>query len=228
MSDTTSTNSGSMTEQTADKASAVADTAKQQASGVVSATKDEVASVTQDAKEHARDLVQQSREQLRTQASEQSQRVAGSLRELGQQLQGMAAGEAPAPGLVADVTNQAGSSVSRLAERLDRGGFETVVNDVKRFARRRPGVFVLGAVGAGFLAGRLLRSTDTGAIVDAAKSSMGGGDQSGGDGGASGHGGNLETTTATPPPPAGTVPHPGLTAPTQSLPIATDPTTVVP
>jgi len=49
------------------------------------------------------------------------------------------------------------------------GGIDQSLADVKRFARRRPGMFLAGAMGAGFLMGRLLRSTDMHSVMDAAK-----------------------------------------------------------
>src|SRR3712207_8459580 len=52
------------------------------------------------------------------------------------------------------------SSVQRLADSLENRRPEELLEDLKRFARQRPGVFVLGALGAGFLAGRVLRTVD--------------------------------------------------------------------
>ena len=47
---------------------------------------------------------------------------------------------------------------SSFASRLEDRGIEGVVDDVARFARRRPGVFLLAAAGAGFVVGRFVRS----------------------------------------------------------------------
>ena len=72
---------------------------------------------------------------------------------------------------MADLTQQAASSVHRMAQTLDEKGPSGVVADVKTFARKRPGLFVLGALGAGVVAGRLIRSLDIGAVAEAAKPS---------------------------------------------------------
>jgi len=45
----------------------------------------------------------------------------------------------------------------RVASTLERGGVDGVVADVRSFARRNPGSFLLGAAAAGFFAGRLAR-----------------------------------------------------------------------
>jgi hypothetical protein len=41
---------------------------------------------------------------------------------------------------------------------MEQGGAQGVVDDVTRFARRRPGVFLAGAAGMGFVVGRLVRA----------------------------------------------------------------------
>ena len=46
----------------------------------------------------------------------------------------------------------------RLASRMEQGGAQGVVDDVTRFARRRPGAFLAGAAGVGFVVGRLVRA----------------------------------------------------------------------
>jgi hypothetical protein len=45
------------------------------------------------------------------------------------------------------------------ASRLEQRGPQGVMDDMSRFARRRPGLFLAGAVGAGFVAGRLVRAS---------------------------------------------------------------------
>ena len=125
-----------------------------------------------DARQHAQRLASDARSQLRQQADEQSQRLAQTLRDIGGQLDGMASGHSAPSGFVADVTQQAASSVHQMAQTLDQKGAQGVIADVKRFARERPGVFVIGALGAGLVAGRLIRALDTSAVVDAAKPSQ--------------------------------------------------------
>ncbi len=164
-----------------DQATEVASTAKDQAANVASAAGEQAKAVASDAKQQARQLVDNGRQQLRDQAGEQTQRAVSSLRELGDQLQKMVSGEGPAEGPAADLARQAAQGVQQFADSLENRRPEDLLDDVKRFARQRPGVFVLGALGAGFLAGRVLRSIDTSSITDAAKSGagIGQGDQSG-------------------------------------------------
>ena len=72
-------------------------------------------------------------------------------------------------GLAPDLVRQASSAIGDLAGRLDYGGLDTLVADLKRFARNKPGTFLLGAAAAGVIAGRLARASDIGSLVEAAK-----------------------------------------------------------
>jgi hypothetical protein len=152
-----------------DAAAEVATTAKEQAGAVAETSKEELKTVARDAKEQARDVLGQSREQLRGQANEQARRLSETLTDVSRQLSGMARGESAPQGLVADVTNQLASSAEQLGQRLQTGGLEGALDDVKRFARQRPGVFLAAALGSGIVVGRLLRSVDTHALLEAAK-----------------------------------------------------------
>jgi hypothetical protein len=167
MSDTVTT--GSSTTGVQDRASEVAGTAREQASEVAGTAKEQAASVAStageqarvvvtDAKQQARRLVDDGRRQVREQAGQQTARAASSLRGLGDQLQRMASGQGSPEGPAADIARQAAGTVQRLADSLQNRSPEQLLADTRRFARQRPGVFVLGALGAGFLAGRLLRA----------------------------------------------------------------------
>lgn len=158
MTNTTTSYTESTKEQVTNKAGEVASTAKDQAAGVA-----------HDAKHQARRIAEESRDQLRQQADQQAQRLAQTIRDTGRQLQNMASGKARPSGMLADVTEQAASSAHHMADTLDQKGLDGVISDMKQFARRKPAVFIVGALGAGLIAGRLLRSMDTGALVQAAK-----------------------------------------------------------
>jgi hypothetical protein len=181
MTDTT-LGSGPTGSSSASGASSV-DQAKDAARSAAGTTASEARAVVDEAKESARDLVGDARTQLRAQAGDQAQRLAETLRTFGEQLSSM--GRAPqAQGTAAELARQAGQRTQHVARRLESGGLDTVMDDAKRFARNRPGTFLLGALGAGVVVGRLLKNADTGALASAAKPSNG----DGGDGATSGSG----------------------------------------
>lgn len=211
-----------------DQASEVVGTAKQQAAGVAQAAGEQVRTVADDARHQARQLVDNSRQQLHEQATQQTERAASSLRTLGQQLQRMASGQPVEAGPAQDFARQAGEVVQRFADSLQSKQPEELLTDVKRFARQRPGMFLAGALGAGFLAGRLMRTVDTESIKDAAKEGMGmsTGDELVSGPGAVGAGpmSTMPTGGTTPadlidPAPAGIIDRPARTEPLRATPL---------
>jgi hypothetical protein len=54
--------------------------------------------------------------------------------------------------------DDARSRIGRLAGELEQRGPEGLAEDLSRFARRRPGAFLLGAGLVGFAAGRVVRA----------------------------------------------------------------------
>jgi len=157
---------------TREQAEAVATTAKEQASEVASTAAEQARVVAGDARQQARQLVEDSRRQLRDQAGEQANRAASSLRDLGTQLSRMASGQGAPEGTVHDLATQAAQGLSQFADSLQAKRPEELLADVRRFARQRPGAFVLGALGAGFVAGRLFRAADTDSVKEAVKEGM--------------------------------------------------------
>jgi hypothetical protein len=151
------------------QASDVASTGTQEAQHVASTAKEEASAVVSDAGTQARRVVNEATTQLRRQGDDQVNRLAGTLGDLSQELRRMSAagGEGTAAGLAGD----AADLFDRLGGRLIEGGLDGTMNEVKRFARNRPAVFLAAAAGAGFVAGRLVRNVD--------RSAFGGGQPSG-------------------------------------------------
>jgi len=148
-------------------------TAVEKASDVGAALSDEARNVAQDAKYHARQLASESRESLRSEASNQAARLATTLREIGEQLHSMAQSQSGG-GVAVDMSRQLADTATSAADKLERGGVDMALADLKRFARRRPGLFLMGAGGAGFATGRLLKAADTHALMEAAQPSSNG------------------------------------------------------
>lgn len=142
---------------TKEGAAAVAGATKAQAGEVVGAAKGEVRNVAQNAKQQARRTVDETTDQLRTQAEEQTVRLAHTFGALADELRTMS--EAGDGGTAHDLARQASQSLDRVGARLAGDGFDGVVADLKRTARNRPGLFLLGALGAGVAVGRLVKGT---------------------------------------------------------------------
>lgn len=141
-------------EQTREVASAASDAAGQLASTAV----EKAAEVRDEAAVQVRNLVQDTTTQVRAQADAQTAKAAESLAGLRDQLRALADGRPDEAEALTQYLQQGAEKLGQLADRLQRDGLDGAVTDVSRFARRRPGVFLLGALGVGFGVGRLLRS----------------------------------------------------------------------
>ena len=124
---------------------------------VASEAASQAGQVTRQATEQARDLAQQAQTQLREQAGTQAQKAAGGLRDVSQQVRALSEGRSDEAGIAADSARQLAQKIETLAGRIDERGFDGTVEDLRDFARRRPGLFLLGAAAAGFAVSRLGR-----------------------------------------------------------------------
>lgn len=146
------------------QASAVADDAKAKGQQLAGTAKDEARNVASQAGDQAKTLFSQVRGEVSTRAGEQQSRLAQTIRSLGDELSGMAEGgrpQADQPGPTGLATQAAGEVSTRLrdvASWLEGRDPNGVIDDVKAFARRRPGTFLAVAAGIGLLAGRVTRS----------------------------------------------------------------------
>jgi hypothetical protein len=145
-----------------EEAADVARTAKDSAQGVAQTAKEEAAHVASEAKTSAQDLLHQAKSGLTSQAGTQQQKAAEGIRSISSQLQSMAA--APdQQGVASDLIRQAASTTETVASWLVTKQPGDLLGEVQRFARNRPGTFLLVAAGAGVLAGRLTRGLTAGA-----------------------------------------------------------------
>jgi vacuolar-type H+-ATPase subunit H len=136
----------------------VTDTAKEKAQETVGVAKDKAKETVGEARSQARALFDTSRSELTDQASSQQRRLAGGIRSFSSELSSMAAGEVPQEGLATDITRQVSSYLDRVGGWLEDREPGDVLDEVSRFARRRPGAFLAIAAGLGLVAGRVARS----------------------------------------------------------------------
>jgi hypothetical protein len=134
----------------------VKDTAVQAGSQVAATATDQAKEVVQETQRQAKDLLDQGRTQLKSQTVAQQQKAAGGLTSLAQELRGLADGSSSgAPGPARDLLQQASGMLEGFASKLENREPAELLDEVRSFARRKPGLFLLGAAAAGVLAGRL-------------------------------------------------------------------------
>jgi hypothetical protein len=151
-----SDNDQSTTELAKEQAADVAQTGVQAGQHVASVAKEQAANVGAEAGRQAKDLLGEARSELGRQASTQQQRVADGLKSLSSQLHSMSR-HSDQPGMAADLARQGAQFTEQAASWFDGRDPAALLDEVRTFARRRPGTFLLAAAGAGLLAGRLTR-----------------------------------------------------------------------
>lgn len=148
------------------------DTARQEAGYVAGEAKDKARDVAQtaktqgkevagEAKVQARELFGQAKSEAYTQAGMQQQRLSEGLRALGQEFGAMAQGSDDSDaqsGTATRLSRTAGHQLDNVATWFENREPADVLDEVRRFARRRPGTFLLGAAVLGLVAGRITRA----------------------------------------------------------------------
>jgi hypothetical protein len=117
---------------------------------------DQARQVAAETGRQARDLLYEAQGHARKQASAQQERAALQLHSLADELQTMAANGGQS-GLATEVARQAATRIHDAASWLDQREPADLLEEVRDFARRRTGVFLIGAAVAGLAAGRLTR-----------------------------------------------------------------------
>jgi len=147
---------GSTVDTAKGEAANVKDTAAGAASGVKDVAKSEVSNVAGEAKYQVRNLVDQTRSELRGQASNQQSQLASRLNSWASELGSMAS-KSDDSGPMTDLAQEAARRGGEISHWLDTHEPADVLEEVKRFARRRPFAFLALAAAAGVVAGRVTR-----------------------------------------------------------------------
>jgi hypothetical protein len=132
-------------------------TARDEASRVKDEAQREAGHVMDEAKEQGRQLYNEAKDRIEAEAQQQTNRAAQGIRSFSGDLRSMAE-QADAETPASSWARQGAGQLEAFANRIEDGGFEGLVDDVSRFARRNPGTFLAIAVGAGVLAGRVMRN----------------------------------------------------------------------
>lgn len=120
---------------------------------VAQAALDQAKEVAGQTRQQAESLLQQGRQQLHDQAVFQQQKVALRLTTVADELRELAHNSGS--DTVGELTRQGADQLHQFASWLHDREPSDLLEEVRSFARRRPGVFLLGAALAGVVAGRL-------------------------------------------------------------------------
>lgn len=151
-----------------DGSQSAADRAAEKVAPVIESAHERASETMSEAGAQTRELVDQARSQVRSQANAQTRRVSEMTRDFSDELRSMAEHGDDSSQLTS-LARDGAQRLDRFSTRLDQRGLDGTLEDVKRFARRRPGVFLAACAGAGFMLGRLMHNTDSSTFTDAAQ-----------------------------------------------------------
>jgi hypothetical protein len=145
-----------MSTSTTERAQEAASTAADEGRHVAETAKDEAQNVAAEAKAQARNVLDDALTQVNEQTQVQRDRLVDTLKSLSSDLEEMAT-RSGAGGLATDLARQVSDRTRELSARLDGREPSDILDEVRTFARQRPGSFLLGALVAGLAVGRLAR-----------------------------------------------------------------------
>lgn len=143
-----------------EQAQQTAGTAANEGAHVAGVARDEAQRVAAEAKSQASSLISETVSQVEDHSRTQRDRLVETLRGLGDDLDQMASQNSG--GMAADLAREGASRARSVSSRLDGREPRELLDDVRAFARRKPGTFLLGALAAGVVAGRLTRGAKDG------------------------------------------------------------------
>ncbi|GAB2609393.1 hypothetical protein [Kribbella endophytica] len=132
------------------------ETAGEAAREVAGTAKEKAGDVTSDVRRQTAQLAGQTRDQLVEQAGQQKDRAAEGLRSVADELRGMA--EHGQSGWGAQLAGHGAQFGNQAADFLQQHEPGELLDEVRRYARKRPGTFLLGAAVLGVVAGRMTRA----------------------------------------------------------------------
>lgn len=149
-----------------DEATRTAQTAASAAGDVAGTAKEQVGHVAGEAVNQVRQLADDARGEASAQLSSAADKLGDLIRSLATEIRDLSQGNTDGSGKVAGLAQQLAGTGDRLADQVTQLGPEGLLREVRGFASRKPGTFLLGALAAGVATGRLVRGA-----VDASSSS---------------------------------------------------------
>jgi hypothetical protein len=140
---------------TRDRGAEVAQDAKDEARSVADTAQHEAGRVADEVRHQATHLTESAREQLHQQARSQTEHLGEAIGGMGDRIQALADGRPEDAGNVQDLARSIAEQAKTVSRRIDELGFDGSLDELQRYARRRPGAFLAGAAALGFVAARL-------------------------------------------------------------------------
>jgi hypothetical protein len=108
----------------------------------------------------------QTQQELGARVDDQTDKAAAALKDIAAAFHALAEGRAHEATRLIPYIREFGDRAAHYGGRLESGGIAGVGDDLTKLARRRPGMFLLGAVAAGVVAARLVRGAQKSGASD--------------------------------------------------------------
>jgi len=136
----------------------VAETAKQAGKEVMSEISEQTTAVARTAKDQFGQLATQTRQGLKAQSEQRGEQLAARMQMWAGQMKALVEGRVEDAGELRGLIGDAQQRLESYASSLRERGPDGVMQDVRAFARRRPGMFLLAAGATGFAIGRMVKA----------------------------------------------------------------------
>jgi len=139
------------------QAGQVAHDAKESGKHVAGTAADEGKQVLAEGRRQVKDLAAEARQQVDEQSRTQKDKATAGLHDLADELGAIGSGTGGQSGLATDLAQRAAPRLHDVAGWLESRNPGELIDELRGVARRHPGTFLLGALAAGVVAGRLTR-----------------------------------------------------------------------
>jgi hypothetical protein len=136
----------------------IAETAKQAGKEVMSEVSEQTTAVARTAKDQFGRLASQTRQELKAQSEQRGEQLAARLQTWAGQMKALVEGRVEDAGELRGLIGDAQQRLESYASSLRERGPDGVIQDLRGFARRRPGMFLLAAGATGFAIGRMVKA----------------------------------------------------------------------
>ena len=145
-----------------DEATQVGQVAASAASDVAGTAKQQAGQVAGEAVNQLRSLTDEARTQAGQQVNNATDKLSSTVRSLASEMRDLGQGKGDASGTVAGLVQQLADKSDQLADYVSAQGPGGLLQELRTFASRKPGTFLLGALAAGVVTGRVVKGATAG------------------------------------------------------------------
>lgn len=154
-----------------DEATQVGQVAASAASDVAGTAKQQAGQVAGEAVNQLKSLTDEARNQASQQVTNATDKLSSTVRSLASEMRDLGQGKGDASSTIAGLVQQLADKGEQLADYVSAQGPNGLVQELRSFASRKPGTFLVGALAAGVVTGRMVKGATAGGSPGGASTS---------------------------------------------------------